>query len=252
MNRNPTSESPIQPGLPPTPSVVDTTPSTKRDEALVICPICLNPTESLKSNNLIYLVSIAYMFSWDTKKVHACPRCMRKKIEQRTVAAIPLSNVLFPFLALVYLVQWLLTFRRGHGDQASANAHRMTEEEWFEAKRQAISMPYVPRYEIWLLLGLLALLAGGFWWLANRSTTVEVNSVAYWKSRLSARTAERRLVAIQKLEDLGEEAKSAIPDLEELRDHDRDFEVRLRAERAIHTIDPTRQDHLLPAMRNRK
>src|SRR3954463_5668933 len=108
---------------------------------VVTCPCCCRSTDDLKSYDVPYILFLWVYVVWNTGRVTACPSCMRRTLLRRLLISIPLSNVLFPFSAVIYLSHLLATRSKGHSDSAMADAHRMNRDEQFALLQERIRLP---------------------------------------------------------------------------------------------------------------
>lgn len=83
--------------------------------ALVRCPACRQPSDSLKQYTMPKLV-VFLVFAASTQRATytCCPSCMRKVIGKNLAINIIPSNLIWPLLAIYYLGATTATFTKGH------------------------------------------------------------------------------------------------------------------------------------------
>jgi len=82
----------------------------------IACPVCGEPTTSLKRYTMIrYLVFLYFFAFWGRQTVAACPPCMRKEIGMKTLINLLPANLLWLFIVLPWnTVLFCMTFAEGH------------------------------------------------------------------------------------------------------------------------------------------
>jgi hypothetical protein len=79
------------------------------------CPECGQTSDSIKSYRMPDLLVFAWFFYWvRSVTYYLCPSCMRKTIGGKMLINIVTANLVWPFLAIFWLVLLVLTFFKGH------------------------------------------------------------------------------------------------------------------------------------------
>jgi HEAT repeat protein len=236
------SDEQFRPGPPPEPPSEGSAHGSRPDETSVVCPRCWRTTDSLKVNEIPNIVFLAVYIAWNHDTVVACPACMRSALAKRCAAAIPLTNILFPAIAVVYVAYYLGTFAKGHSSQAVAAAHARTRAEVLAQQNAAINLRKPPRRE-WIILTILIALIAGVWiaglaWTPSPpSPVIEGRTAAEWIQQLQGGAPVARMEAAGALGRGGEAARSAIAALRDVALHDPDPRARQAAYRALVAID---------------
>jgi hypothetical protein len=140
----------------------ETPRATLRSEARVTCPRCHRATESLKEHEIANVVSLVVYLAWNAERTVACPSCLRWLLFKKALLAIPLANLFFPFVWLLYLGPLAGTAWEGHSNPEVAEAHRVTREELVARASTVVSLHKASRKE-WVLLALVLLACVAFW-----------------------------------------------------------------------------------------
>lgn len=82
---------------------------------LITCPGCGQPSDSIKRFTMPDIIVFLWFFAWWRRVTYnLCPSCMRRKIGERMAINIVPANLLWPFLAVFWLVLLGRTFVKGH------------------------------------------------------------------------------------------------------------------------------------------
>ncbi len=84
---------------------------------LIRCPKCGKPSDSIKRYAMPDLVVFLLVFAWTRRVTYtACASCMRGIIGERMLINIPTANLIWPFLAIFWLVRLGTTSSKGHSE----------------------------------------------------------------------------------------------------------------------------------------
>ncbi|MGO9134751.1 MAG: hypothetical protein ACLP8A_12000 [Methylovirgula sp.] len=87
----------------------------KPQRIVLQCPGCLRPSDSIKRFTMPDLFVFLWIFAWWRRATYSlCPSCMRKKIAEKMAINIIPANLIWPFLAVFWLVLLARTFPKGH------------------------------------------------------------------------------------------------------------------------------------------
>jgi hypothetical protein len=82
---------------------------------LITCPGCKQPSESIKRYTMPQIVVFLWLFAWWRRVTYTlCPSCMRKTIGERMAINIIPANLMWPVLAIFWLILLGRTFTKGH------------------------------------------------------------------------------------------------------------------------------------------
>ncbi len=93
--------------------------ATHRPDALMIrCPHCQQPSPSVKAYTMArFFLFILIGAWWQTKKVVACPSCMRKEIALSTLINLVPANILMVLILPWHTALFAMTFAEGHSSE---------------------------------------------------------------------------------------------------------------------------------------
>jgi HEAT repeats len=222
----------------PTTAPITASPS----DMVVTCPRCCRSTDSLKSFDVPNIACLFVYLVWNTENITACPSCMRRMLFQKLLISIPLSNVIFPFTAVIYLTQLLATKSNGHSDPAIANAHCMSQDEQLSLLQEKIRLPQASRKGMIVLtvviVFIVAIWGGGYALkLMDSTEKVQGKTLTAWIEDLDSADGKVRLKAVTVLGESGQKARKAVPKLQHLAFTDEEPWVRIAAHRALRDID---------------
>jgi hypothetical protein len=208
----------------------------------VLCPRCRVDTDSLKDYSVVHFVCLPIYWVWNSERIVACPKCMRKALFQRTAAAVPLANVLFPVVWVVYLSQIFATCRRGHSSAEVAARYRATPSDLVEAELPTVDVRRHPRREQ-IVLGVLMVPIIGFviwacFWREANWMRFEGRDLAVWIEESKSPEAVQRAKAVEALSNLAKDSREAVQPLKRIARSDPDPMVRKHAIAALTKIDP--------------
>ena len=85
------------------------------------CPLCGQASDSIKSYTMMsFLLFILVGAWWRTKRVVACPSCMRKEIALSSLITLVPANILFPLVGIWHTVLFAMTFAQGHSSDVAS------------------------------------------------------------------------------------------------------------------------------------
>lgn len=96
----------------------ETPPSVHEWPRFLVCPYCRKPSESIKQFILPIVIFAVAAGGWQTKRVNACPPCMRHQLKRNAIRMLLFANVLWPFLVLPITVGEYRRSRQPGHDQA--------------------------------------------------------------------------------------------------------------------------------------
>ena len=89
-------------------------PAGQAAPLVIVCPVCQEPTDSLKRLRVMYLFIFLILFVQGGGVDHtACPSCMRQFIVKRTLINIVTANLVWPIVLIFNGVQAMKTFSSG-------------------------------------------------------------------------------------------------------------------------------------------
>jgi hypothetical protein len=148
------------------------------DGAELVCPVCGQPTDSLKLYR--YLSWVVFYLAgavWQPAYYLSCPPCMRGQVRRRLAWTVLPANVLWPVLVLPWGL-WLIvtSYRKGH----SPDVLRGVGPEGAAAREAArlAAASEVAWGRVWLIVAVLfcwapvvGLILAGVAYLTNRGAT---------------------------------------------------------------------------------
>lgn len=85
------------------------------------CPMCQQPTDSLKSSTMLSLLLFVWVAAWwKVKRVVACPACLRRELVLSTLRNTLLANLFAPIVWLWHGFLFLQSFSLGHAPEVLA------------------------------------------------------------------------------------------------------------------------------------
>lgn len=84
----------------------------------IACPKCRQPTDSLKSSTMLSVLLFLWIGAWwRTKRVIACPSCLRMDLLWSTLLNTVLANILSPIVWIWHAVVLVQSFSHGHSPE---------------------------------------------------------------------------------------------------------------------------------------